>query len=80
LFVFSKAPAACGRAAGTSWLAFSTNVVIFGLIASCASILMALMFPPSPESLAPLVLSNIFQLSGEGQRAASAWAPLAAEA
>jgi hypothetical protein len=47
-------------------LTFRTNVAAFGLIASFSSILLALVFEPGPHSIAPLVLSNIFQVSGEG--------------
>ena len=46
------------------WLSFLANVVIFGLIAVVVSVLMALIMEPGPESLGPIVLSNIMSLSG----------------
>jgi hypothetical protein len=50
-----------------AWLAFRANVVFFGLIAVFSSILLSLVYTPSPNSLAPLVLANIFQVSGESR-------------
>ena len=47
-----------------SWLAFRSNVVIYGALVSVPAIVMAGAITPSPGSSAPIVLSNIFQLSG----------------
>jgi ABC-type multidrug transport system fused ATPase/permease subunit len=46
------------------WLSFLANVVIFGTIAIVVAVLMALVMDPGPNSLGPLVLSNIMGLSG----------------
>ena len=47
-----------------SWLAFRSNVVIYGALISVTAIVMAGAITPSQGSSAPIILSNIFQLSG----------------
>ena len=51
-------------AGAQSWLAFRSNVVIYGALVSVPAIVMAGAITPSPGSSAPIILSNIFQLSG----------------
>ena len=48
----------------SGWLSFLANFVIFGCIAIVVAVLMALVMEPGPESLGPIVLSNIMSLSG----------------
>ena len=45
-------------------LTFFTNTVIYGIIVTVTSIIMASIYTPSSTSIAPMIISNIFQLSG----------------
>jgi hypothetical protein len=54
--------------AGIAWLSFRANVLFFGLLSSVITIALSVAFVPSPQSIAPVVLTNIFQVSGEGLR------------
>lgn len=57
----SYSAAAAGVA---SCLAFRANTAIYGVLVFVTSIIMGLKYQPSPLSIAPMILSNIFQLSG----------------
>ena len=45
-------------------LAFFSNCVVYGIMATVTSITLAAAFTPSTTSAAPMIMSNIFQLSG----------------
>lgn len=51
-------------AGAASCLSFCTNTVIYGIMATVSSVTTAAAYTPSHTSIAPMIISNIFQLSG----------------
>lgn len=52
----------------SAWLGFRGNVIIYSVIATVSSILFSALYQPGPGSMAPLVLSSIFQIGGGSPR------------